>query len=125
MSFETLLALTLIAAFVAIIFASVLSIHYITAYPGMTPKINLIRLSDRQNHQLHKTVRLLFAIAHIIVLWSVAEHVGIMLFEHFDLDGMQIPTEVLTVEFMMVTLAGGVICSHLAWLLHKRSTLTS
>lgn len=119
--FDLISAPTLLIAFGGMLFASVLSLHYITAYPNMTPKPMFERLTVRQNDIVHRVVRLLFCVAHIIVLWSAIERILSITFDYFAKRPVNVSADIITTDFIVGMVAGALICGHIAWLLHKRA----
>lgn len=118
---EPILALALIVAFFGMLFASVYSLHYITGYPNATPRPMFQQLTDAMNNRIHRLIKLVFALAHIVVLWSAIERIFSIIFSWLEADSVNIAAETLTYDFVFGMLAGAMICGHIAWLLHKRA----
>jgi hypothetical protein len=116
---ESFLAIILLVAFGGMLFASVFSLHYITGYPNATPRPHFEFLDEVMNGRLHRLIKLIFAIAHIIVLWSAMERILSIIGAWMSAGTVNIAAETLTQDFVMGMAAGALICGHIAWLLQK------
>lgn len=118
---DSLLAIVLLIAFGGMLFFSVFSLHFITGYADATPRPMFKFLDDNGNGRIHRLIKLAFAAAHIIVLWSAIERILSILGAWVSAASVNIAAETLTQDFVLGMTAGALICGHIAWLLQKRA----